>query len=111
MPLRQYQELPRIAYTRSTVGWFQGSAYLVLTGMHHSSVHRWISLIHLLIGLLNISWSQSPEALEQPLNRAIAAMLVIIAWGSSAWYLRRGVAADGVLTAFAGVFQAYAALS
>ena len=38
MPLRQYQELPRIAYTRSTVGWFQGSAYLVLTGIRHFNV-------------------------------------------------------------------------
>lgn len=33
MRLRRFQELPSIAYVCSTVGWFQGSGYLVLTGI------------------------------------------------------------------------------
>lgn len=40
----------------------------------------------------------------------MAAVMTAIAWASSAWYLRGGMRADGVLTAIAGVFQAYAAL-
>lgn len=30
--LRQLQEVPNLAYTRSLVEWYQGSAYLGLTG-------------------------------------------------------------------------------
>ncbi|OQE12848.1 hypothetical protein PENFLA_c061G04384 [Penicillium flavigenum] len=89
--LRQFQELPNIAYTCSTVGWYQGSAYLVLTA------------------LLNLHWAQNPNSLEEPLNRAMAALLVLIAWASSTWYLRRGIKASGILTATAGIFQAWAA--
>ncbi|CAI7600706.1 hypothetical protein N7533_008204 [Penicillium manginii] len=33
MNLRAFQELPNIAYTRSTIGWYQGSGFLILTGM------------------------------------------------------------------------------
>ncbi|KAJ5106727.1 hypothetical protein N7456_003402 [Penicillium angulare] len=90
--LREFQELPNLAYTCSTVGWYQGSAYMVLTG------------------LLNLHWSQNSKSLEEPLNRAMAAIIVLIAWASSAWYFRRGVKGRGFLTAVAGVFQTYAAL-
>ncbi|KAF4771966.1 hypothetical protein PENNAL_c0085G03283 [Penicillium nalgiovense] len=89
--LRQFQELPNIAYTCSMVGWYQGSAFLVLTA------------------LLNLHWAQNPKFLEDPLGRTMAALLVLIAWSSSAWYLRRGVKASGTLTAAAGIFQAWAA--
>jgi hypothetical protein len=40
----------------------------------------------------------------------MAVVLTIIAWASSAWYLRGGVKASALLTAFAGGFQAWAAL-
>ncbi|GAD99660.1 hypothetical protein AOR_1_1180114 [Paecilomyces variotii No. 5] len=90
--LRQFQELPDIAYTCSTVGWYQGSGYLILTA------------------LLNFHWAQNPKSLEESLNRAMATLLVLIAWASSAWYLRRGVKASGILTIVAGAFQAWAAL-
>ncbi|KAJ5354379.1 uncharacterized protein N7496_012812 [Penicillium cataractarum] len=90
--LRQFQELPNIAYTCSTVGWYQGSAYLVLTG------------------LLNLHWAQNPNSLGEPMSRAMAALLAIIAWSSSAWYLQRGIKASAFLTATAGILQAYAVL-
>ncbi|KAH8697967.1 hypothetical protein BGW36DRAFT_427899 [Talaromyces proteolyticus] len=90
--LRQFQELPNIAYVRSTVGWYQGSAYLVLTG------------------LLNLHWTKNPKSLDDPLNRAMATLLVVIAWASSAWYLRGGLRASGLLTATAGIIQAWAVL-
>ncbi|KAE8423129.1 hypothetical protein BDV36DRAFT_243661 [Aspergillus pseudocaelatus] len=91
MRLRRFQELPSIAFVCSTVGWFQGSGYLVLTA------------------LLNLQWSLNPQALDEPLNRAIAALLTLIAWGSSISYLRGGVKSSGFITAAAGAFQAWAA--
>ncbi|KAE8373607.1 hypothetical protein BDV26DRAFT_296780 [Aspergillus bertholletiae] len=91
MKLRQFRELPSIALVCSTVGWYQGSAYLVLTA------------------LLNLQWSLNPQALEEPLHRATAALLTVIAWGSSISYLRGGVKSSGFITAAAGAFQAWAA--
>ncbi|KAJ5212667.1 uncharacterized protein N7498_004313 [Penicillium cinerascens] len=77
--LDQFQALQNIAFTCSTVGWYQGSAYLVLT--------------------------------EEPLNRSMVAAIVAIAWGSSFRYLRRGRNDEGIVTAAAGVVQAWAALN
>jgi hypothetical protein len=62
------------------------------------------------LALLNLHWARNPKALEEPLNRAMAGLLVLIAWASSGWYLRRGVKASGILTATAGIIQAWAAL-
>ncbi|KAF3391672.1 hypothetical protein F1880_007945 [Penicillium rolfsii] len=90
--LPQFRDLPNLAYTCSTVGWYQGSAYVILTG------------------LLNLHWAQHPDSLREPMSRAMAALLVIIAWSSSAWYLRRGIRLSGSLTATAGILQYLAAL-
>ncbi|KAJ5583944.1 hypothetical protein N7450_006608 [Penicillium hetheringtonii] len=49
-------------------------------------------------------------SLKEPLQRAMAALLVLIAWASSAWYVRRGVRSSGILTGVAGLLQAWAAL-
>ncbi|KAJ5875062.1 uncharacterized protein N7473_012409 [Penicillium subrubescens] len=59
--------------------------------------------------------STHPELLREPMSRAMAALIVSIAWSSSAWsssawYLRRAIKASGFLTATAGILQAYAAL-
>jgi hypothetical protein len=67
-------------------------------------------LTNILLALLNLSWAQNPKSLDEPLQRSMAALLVLISWASSAWYIRRGVKASGFLTAFAGVLQAWAAL-
>ncbi|OQD80883.1 hypothetical protein PENANT_c031G03868 [Penicillium antarcticum] len=88
----QYQSLPNIAYTCSTAGWYQGSGYLILTA------------------LLNFHWARNPNSLNDPLNRAMAALVAIIAWSSSAWYLGRGLKVNGIATAAAGIFQVWAAL-
>lgn len=113
--LRAFQELPNIAYTRSTVGWYQGSGFLILTGMSCPWVKEYLEnlcfiLTNILLALLNLSWAQNPKSLDEPLQRSMAALLVLISWASSAWYIRRGVKASGFLTAFAGVLQAWAAL-
>ncbi|GAB1197868.1 hypothetical protein APSETT444_007172 [Aspergillus pseudonomiae] len=61
------------------------------------------------VTLLNLQWSLNPQALDEPLNRAIAGLLTLIAWGSSVSYLRGGVKSSGLITAAAGAFQAWAA--
>lgn len=61
------------------------------------------------LALLNLQWSLNPQALDEPLNRAIAGLLTLIAWGSSVSYLRGGVISSGLITAAAGAFQAWAA--
>ncbi|KAJ6104344.1 hypothetical protein N7523_010664 [Penicillium sp. IBT 18751x] len=61
-------------------------------------------------GLLNVQWSQTPKSLEEPLSRIIAALIVAIAWASSAWYFRRSLMGRGIMTAIAGALQAWAAL-
>ncbi|KAJ5110433.1 hypothetical protein N7532_000968 [Penicillium argentinense] len=92
LKLAQFKALPGIAFTCSTVGWYQGSAYLVLTG------------------LLNLHWASKPGDLDESLNRAMAAVIVAIAWGSSAWYFRGGMKENGFITAAAGIIQGLAAL-
>ncbi|OJJ02075.1 hypothetical protein ASPVEDRAFT_150782 [Aspergillus versicolor CBS 583.65] len=90
--LREFQTLPDVAYTFSMSAWYQGSGYLILAG------------------LLNFQWAQDPSLLEQPLGRAMASVLSVIAWSASGWYLFRGLTVDGVIIAAAGLFQAWAAL-
>ncbi|KAB8231568.1 hypothetical protein ETB97_002466 [Aspergillus alliaceus] len=90
--LRRFQELPSLAYTCSTVGWYQGSGYLIL------------------IALLNFQWASNPQALEEPLNRAIAGLITLIAWGSSISYLRGGVVSSGLITAAAGAIHGWITL-
>ncbi|KAE8132121.1 hypothetical protein BDV38DRAFT_224061 [Aspergillus pseudotamarii] len=114
MRLRRFQELPSIAFVCSTVGWFQGSGYLVLTGILFTFIytmycHCALTAYLNFLALLNLQWSLNPQALDEPLNRAIAALLTLIAWGSSVSYLRGGVKSSGFITAAAGAFQAWAA--
>jgi hypothetical protein len=85
---------------------------LVLTGIFLASLvkQKVSSLTNFCLALLNLHWAKYPKSLDDPLNRAMAAMLAVIAWASSAWYLRRGVRSSGILTAAAGVLQAWATL-
>ncbi|KAJ6026918.1 uncharacterized protein N7446_004479 [Penicillium canescens] len=110
--LPQYQALPNIAYTCSTVGWYQGSGYLILTGISLFQLleHEISFLTSSALALLNFQWARNPKSLEDPLNRAMAALVAIIAWASSAWYIGRGLKASGIVTAGAAIFQAWATL-
>lgn len=60
------------------------------------------------LALLNLYRAQNSPSLEELLSRAMAALFTPIAWASSVWYLRRGVKASGIVTAKAGIFQAWA---
>ena len=61
-------------------------------------------------GLLNLHWAQNPRSVEEPLNRAMAAVIVAIAWTSSFYSLRRRLKDKGIVIAAAGIVQAWAAL-
>ncbi|PLB50054.1 hypothetical protein P170DRAFT_404770 [Aspergillus steynii IBT 23096] len=87
----QFRALPNLPYSCAKVGWYQGSAFFLMTA------------------LLNYSWAQDPTLLELPVNRAIAALMTGIVWASSGWYFKRGVVENGVVVAVMGAVQAWAA--
>jgi hypothetical protein len=93
-------------------GWYQGSGYLILAGNCCPVLRQTLIMFPnvLILGLLNFQWAQNPGLLNEPLGRAIAALLSAIAWTSSGWYLWRGLISNGVIIAAAGLFQAWAAL-
>lgn len=59
--------------------------------------------------LLNYHWSQNPELLNLPVNKAIAGIATAIVWASSVWYFKRGVKDIGAVVAAMGALQAWAA--
>lgn len=67
-------------------------------------------VVTICLALLNLSWAKNPESLREPLQCTMAALLVLIAWASSAWYIKRGIKSSGILTDVAGILQAWAAL-
>ncbi|KAI9932621.1 hypothetical protein ASPWEDRAFT_33514 [Aspergillus wentii DTO 134E9] len=89
----QFQKLPTLASTCSRAGWYQGSAFFIMTA------------------LINYNWSQNPALLEEPVNKAIAGLITAIVWVSSGWYFKNGVKANGFATALAGAIQAWAVLN
>ncbi|KAJ5358701.1 uncharacterized protein N7496_011114 [Penicillium cataractarum] len=76
-----------------TVGWFQGSAFLLMTG------------------ILHYQWSNNPTALQDPLNKALASIANAILWASSAWYAKTGVNDNAVLVGLSAALQAYSVFS
>ncbi|RMJ26937.1 hypothetical protein PHISP_02186 [Aspergillus sp. HF37] len=89
--LPKFHQLPNLAYTCARAGWFQGSGFFLMTA------------------LLNYHWSQNPEQLRLPVNKAVAALATAIVWASSAWYVKRGVNATGAVVAAMGALQAWSA--
>ncbi|KAB8264232.1 hypothetical protein BDV32DRAFT_146014 [Aspergillus pseudonomiae] len=89
--LPQARTLPNLAYTCARAGWFQGSGFFLMNA------------------LINYSWSQNPALLNDPINRAVAALMTAIVGVSSGWYLKRGVKSNGIVVALMGALQAWAA--
>ncbi|RHZ57297.1 uncharacterized protein CDV56_104269 [Aspergillus thermomutatus] len=89
--LPQFRQLPNLAYTCAKAGWYQGSAFFLMTAM------------------INYGWAQNPALLQEPINKAIAALMTAIVWVSSGWYLKKGVKGNGVVVAAMGALQAWAA--
>ncbi|OQE31453.1 hypothetical protein PENSTE_c001G04631 [Penicillium steckii] len=75
-----------------TVGWYQGSAFLFISG------------------ILHYQWSRDPSLLQDPLNKAIAAIINVLLWVSSSWYVKNGVTPSAVACGFSAALQGFAVL-
>ncbi|KAJ5554413.1 hypothetical protein N7513_004372 [Penicillium frequentans] len=73
-----------------TVGWYQGSAFFLVTS------------------LLHYQWSRDPTALNDPVNKVIAGIVNILLWASSAWYAKNGIKDNAVVVGLSAALQAYA---
>ncbi|KAL2817995.1 hypothetical protein BDW59DRAFT_130076 [Aspergillus cavernicola] len=87
----QFRALPTNADTCARAGWYQGSVFFLVNA------------------LINYNWSQSPEQLNNPVNKLIAGLMTAVMWASSGWYLKRGVVSNGAVVALMGALQAYSA--
>ncbi|KAF7718379.1 Uncharacterized protein PECH_001024 [Penicillium ucsense] len=76
-----------------TVGWFQGSAWLLMSS------------------ILHYQWSHNPAALQDPLTKAIAGISSAILWASSVWYAKTGVKDNAVLVGLSAALQTYSVFS
>ncbi|KAJ6120322.1 hypothetical protein N7523_004602 [Penicillium sp. IBT 18751x] len=75
-----------------TVGWYQGSAFFLLTG------------------ILHFQWSRDPSALSDPLNKAMAAIVNVLLWTSSAWYAKNGIQDNAIAVGLSAALQGAAVL-
>ncbi|ODM22502.1 hypothetical protein SI65_00090 [Aspergillus cristatus] len=87
--LPQFRQLPRLAYTCGTIGWYQGSLFFIMNA------------------LINYTWAENPALLDIPLNRVIAGLMMGIMWVSSGWYAKNGVYVTGAVVAAMGGVQAW----
>ncbi|PGH06236.1 hypothetical protein AJ80_08205 [Polytolypa hystricis UAMH7299] len=87
----QFKNLPRTVGAYARAGWYQGSVFF------------------LIVALINYRWSRVPGALANPAEKAIAALISALCWGSSAWYHRNGIRDTSAIVGFAGALQTWAA--
>ncbi len=121
----QFRALPSNADTCARAGWYQGSVFFLVNGASFQYLYFFInpvvfgaclgkSIVVLTqlrrSALLNYNWSKSPEQLRNPVNKAIAVLMVAVMWASSGWYFKRGVTSNGVAVAVMGALQAYSSL-
>lgn len=60
------------------------------------------------LGILHYQWSRDPSALQDPLNKAMAGIINILLWVSSAWYAKYGVKDNCVAVGLSAALQAFA---
>ncbi|KAJ5088230.1 hypothetical protein N7456_011846 [Penicillium angulare] len=73
-----------------TVGWYQGSAFFLVSA------------------ILHYQWSRDPAALNDPLTKAMAGIINILLWSSSAWYAKHGINENAWAVGLSAALQAYA---
>ncbi|KAM3501141.1 hypothetical protein MY10362_005793 [Beauveria mimosiformis] len=83
--------LPQEQKTCARLGWYQGSGFIFIAS------------------LLNYYWSKNPAALQDPIQKAVAASFSAILGVSSVIYAANGVTSNSVVTALVSALQAYAA--
>lgn len=59
-------------------------------------------------GLLHWQWSRDPSLLQDPLNKAMAGLMNILMWASSAWYAKHGISDTALVVGLCAALQAWA---
>ncbi|KAJ6109700.1 hypothetical protein N7486_001935 [Penicillium sp. IBT 16267x] len=58
--------------------------------------------------LLHYQWSRDPTALNDPVNKAMAGIINILLWASSAWYAKNGIKDIAIVVGMSAALQTYA---
>lgn len=61
-------------------------------------------------GILHYQWSQDPSTLRDPLNKAMAGIVNVILWTSSAWYVKHGIKDNAFAVGLSAALQGAAVL-
>jgi hypothetical protein len=61
-------------------------------------------------GLLHWQWSRDPSLLQDPLNKAIAGLVNVVLWASSAWYAKYGINDTASVVGLCAALQAWGVL-
>ena len=59
-------------------------------------------------GILHYQWAQNPAALNDPLNKAMAGIVNVLLWASTAWYAKHGVKDNAWVVGLSAALQSYA---
>ncbi|KAJ5340895.1 hypothetical protein N7541_010019 [Penicillium brevicompactum] len=77
-------------WASGTVGWYQGSGFLLIAGLLH-----W-------------QWARNPSLLHEPLTKAIAGIMNVLLWASSFWYAKHGIKDTASVVGLCAALQALA---
>ncbi|KAJ5327166.1 hypothetical protein MYU51_017587 [Penicillium brevicompactum] len=77
-------------WASGTVGWYQGSGFLLIAGLLH-----W-------------QWARDPSLLHEPLTKAIAGIMNVLLWASSFWYAKHGIKDTASVVGLCAALQAWA---
>ncbi|KAJ9210264.1 hypothetical protein DTO166G4_8115 [Paecilomyces variotii] len=88
----QFKNLPRTIQAYARAGWYQGSVFF------------------LIMSLVNYRWSKTNTGrLTDPIDKAIAALNILLLWASAVWYKKNGIKQATAAVGVSGLLQAYAA--
>ncbi|KAJ5782800.1 hypothetical protein N7457_004574 [Penicillium paradoxum] len=76
-------------WASGTVGWYQGSAFFMLTSLLH-----W-------------QWARDPSLLQDPLNKGMAGIVNALLWASSVWYVKHGINESAFAVGLSAALQAF----
>ncbi|KIX92914.1 uncharacterized protein Z520_11390 [Fonsecaea multimorphosa CBS 102226] len=82
-----WSPLPVLEFAYSQAGWYQGSISFAI------------------FGIFNYQLSRRDPSTWTLYDRAITTLILILYWGTSQWYLRRGDSKTGILMAVVGGLQ------
>ncbi|KIX95974.1 uncharacterized protein Z520_08229 [Fonsecaea multimorphosa CBS 102226] len=87
--LPAWTSLPALLRCYAKAGWYQGSVFFGITALYTYQLSQ-----------------RDPATQWTAIDRAITALTVALYWASSAWYVRHGDRATGMVTAFGGLMAA-----